>query len=219
MSEIEKSLFEVCEKYNLPQRHTDFQIEHFIIGKECSIYGKMWQCIRELQTRKDTVKALDADLIDLQDNLAFEELSLKELQYRSPDVASDQEDVVLAEIKQEKHKIEIKKQTRKVQSIENSIQKTIARKNDVLGETAKFLSLLNEIINDKSFVDINDPNAQLEFWNSKFHAELNLTAMLNQPINSELVKSVLAMPNESVAKIQLQNALGNISRKLLNTNK
>ena len=88
-----------------------------------------------------------------------------------------------------------------------------------MAESAKFSSLLEEIINDSSFVDINDPNAQLEFWNSKFHAELNLTAMLNHPINPELVKSVLALPNESQAKIQLENALNNVGKKLLNQSK
>lgn len=218
MSEIQKNLLETCQKYNLPQRHTDFQIEHFIIGKECSIYGRMWQCLRELQNRKDIVESLDLELLEIQDNLALENLSLKEMQYKLHDEIDD-EDPVIAEIAVEKQKILIAKQKRKINSVQNSLDKTLARKSDVLAESAKFLSLFQEIINDKSFVDINDPNAQLEFWNSKFHAELNLTAMLNHPINSELVKSVLAMPNESVAKIQLQNALGNVSKKLLNTNK
>lgn len=219
MSELQKQLFEICEKYVLPQRHTDFQIEHFIIGKECSVYGKMWQCIRELQSRKDTVEAIDSELIELNDNLAYEDLCLKEKQYSLKDNPLEDEDRVLFEIDQEKNKIEINRQKRKIQSIEKNIEKTIAKKEDVLQESKKFLNILNEIINDKSFVDINDPNAQLEFWNSKFHAELNLTAMLNHPMNSELVKSVLALPNESVAKIQLQNALGNLSRKLLNQSK
>ena len=219
MSDIQNKVKDLCEKYKLPQRHTDFQIEHFIVGKECSIYGKVWQCIRELQTRLDTLDAIDMELEELHDSLNYENLNLKKLQYKLQDKPDENEDIVIFEIKQEKRKIQISRQKRKIFLIGKNIEKTHSRKADVLAESAKFSSLLEEIINDSSFVDINDPNAQLEFWNSKFHAELNLTAMLNHPINPELVKSVLALPNESQAKIQLENALNNVGKKLLNQSK
>ena len=102
MSDIQNKVKDLCEKYKLPQRHTDFQIEHFIVGKECSIYGKVWQCIRELQTRLDTLDAIDMELEELHDSLNYENLNLKKLQYKLQDKPDENEDIVIIEIKKGK---------------------------------------------------------------------------------------------------------------------
>jgi hypothetical protein len=213
MNEIEKELKDICHNYDLPQRHTDFQIEHFIIGKESSFYGRIWQCLRELQQRYETIQAVDCELLDIEDNIKLEEIELKKLQIKNKNYESpiSQE---LAELKKQKKEIILRKQTRKVDSYKKSLDKTRQRKMEVLAECRKFIEVFKTLINEKSFVDINDPQAQLEFWNAKFGSELNLHAMLNHPMNAELVKSVLALPNESNIKGQLINAFDNLGKKL-----
>ena len=213
MNEIEKELKDICHNYDLPQRHTDFQIEHFIIGKESSFYGRIWQCLRELQQRYETIQAVDCELLDIEDNIKLEEIELKKLQIKNKNYESpiSQE---LAELKKQKKEIILRKQTRKVDSYKKSLDKTRQRRMEVLAECRKFIEVFKTLINEKSFVDINDPQAQLEFWNAKFGSELNLHAMLNHPMNAELVKSVLALPNESNIKGQLINAFDNLGKKL-----
>jgi hypothetical protein len=212
---------EVCEKYKLPQRHTDFQIEHFIIGKEVSVYGKIWQCLRELNQRNETLEAVDSELLELADNLEWEKIALRKLELKKENlnslsvVISNQESHLLKIKKQE---ILIRKQKRKVLNVEKNIAKTQSRKEDVLAECGKFIDLFNGLINQTEFVDINDPQAQLEFWTTKFNHEVSLTAALNHPMNAELVKSVLALPDESKIKIQMLNALDNVGKKLQTKN-
>lgn len=214
MNVIINDIKEICNRFKLPQRHTDFQIENFIIGKETSICGQMWQCIRELQNRLDILESIDLELIDAKENMELAEIDLDKLQLKNKkeDFADCDKTVLL---KKRKKEILILKQKRKIDSYERSITRTKSKKEDVQAESETLLNIFRRLINEHSFVDINDPAAQLEFWNSKFGTDLNLTAMLNHPLNSELVKSVLALPKESTVKIQLQKALESISNKLI----
>ncbi len=213
MTEVENELKNICAKYNLPQRHTDFQIEHFIIGKEASFYGRVWQCLRELQQRYETLQAIERDLLDMNDNIELEELELqkKKIKIKNNVLPANTD---FSEIKARKNEIMLQKQARKIEYMQKDLEKTNHRKSDVLSECKKFIEVFNNLINEKSFVDINEPQAQLEFWNAKFGSELNLHAMLNHPMNAELVKSVLALPNESTIKGQLINAFDNLGKKL-----
>lgn len=221
MTDMSEQVKEVCEKYKLPQRHTDFQIEHFIIGKETSLYGKIWQCLRELNQRKENLEAIELELLELDDNLALEHIHLRKLELKKESVdvgrslASVQERNIL---KVKKLDVLISKQKRKIQNIQKNIVKTASRKDDVLAEASKFLDIFNRLINEREFVDINDPKAQLEFWTAKFNHEVSLTAALNHPMNAELVKSVLALPDESKIKVQMLNALDNVGKKLQSKN-
>ena len=40
-------------------RHSYVQLKYFLIGKEPTIQAKMWQCIKELKTRRDSLNALE----------------------------------------------------------------------------------------------------------------------------------------------------------------
>ena len=53
---------EILSKYNVPQRHSDFQIEKFIIGKEHSFNGRMWQCMREIETRYESLVNINFEI-------------------------------------------------------------------------------------------------------------------------------------------------------------
>lgn len=34
-------------------RHSYFQMQHFVLGNEPTIQGKLWQCLLELKTKKE----------------------------------------------------------------------------------------------------------------------------------------------------------------------
>jgi len=38
---------------DIVNRMSFFQLQHFIVNKEPTLQSKMWQCIREIRTRKD----------------------------------------------------------------------------------------------------------------------------------------------------------------------
>ena len=64
---------EIMERINkileneLSERHSYFQLKYFIIGKEPTLQGKMWQCIRELGSRKDSLNAIEIQNHELND--------------------------------------------------------------------------------------------------------------------------------------------------------
>ena len=69
----------ILEKANMPDRHTFFQIEKFIIGKETTVQAKLWAIIRELQARQETVTQFNNDLHDCEDNLELFDVKIYRL--------------------------------------------------------------------------------------------------------------------------------------------
>jgi len=64
---------EIMERINkileneLSERHSYFQLKYFVIGKEPTLQGKMWQCIRELRSRKDSLDSTEIQNHELND--------------------------------------------------------------------------------------------------------------------------------------------------------
>jgi len=214
MENLRNEIFEIAEKYALPSRHTDFQIEQFIIGKETSIYGKFWQCIREITTRRDTILNYERELIEIDDNLEIEKINLQLMENKN----CFSKNINIQELKKKKLGILISRQNRKISKIEDNKKIIINRISDTLSETKKFIEIFNRLLSTCEYKDINDHEAQMEYWNKKFGMELNLGAMFGQPANLELIKSVLALPDNSPVQKQMQKVLENISKKMIGTN-
>lgn len=214
MEKLKDEILDIVEKYSLPSRHTDFQIEQFIIGKETSIYGKMWQCIREITSRKETILNYEKELVDIDDNIEIEKINLKIMETKS----CFNKNIYIQELKNKKLTILISKQNRKISRMEDNKKIILNRMNDALLEAKKFVDVFNSLLQICEYKDINNQEAQVEYWNKKFGMELNLGAMFGQPANLELIKSVLALPESSPVQKQMQKVLENISKKMISTN-
>ena len=81
MSNILEKIQELFPKdLELSSRHSYFQLQYFLIGKEPTNQSKMWQCLRELKSRKDNLESIDLQIEEEKDNLEFQKLSLLELE-------------------------------------------------------------------------------------------------------------------------------------------
>lgn len=152
MSEnTENEINEICEKHKIPQRHTDFQIENFIIGKETSNHGKIWQCLRELNQRKETLYKIDIEKEELEDNLSIAKINLKKTEIELHRAGKESNkygigsDPALREIYLEKKTIKARKQKRKILNIEDSLLKMQERRADVLHEANVFLNIFKSL--------------------------------------------------------------------------
>ena len=61
MSELMTAMDDLL-KNEVVQRHSYFQLKYFLIGKEPTNQAKMWQCLRELKTRRQSLKAISLEI-------------------------------------------------------------------------------------------------------------------------------------------------------------
>lgn len=208
---IEKQIEELALKHKVLPKHSDFQIEHFMLGKEVTTNGKIWQCIRELGSRNDNIKAVNLELEETIDNI---ELAKLKLEYHK-NKPTFRKNIQLEQLAKQKKEIYIRKLNRRIQNLQDSILKIQDRKEAILRECKVIIEVFNKLNPENKVIDIDNKDNQIEYWNTKLADEININALLGIPPSPELIKSVLALPNDSPTKIQLTNAFAG-AKKLLN---
>jgi hypothetical protein len=202
---------DLLKKHRIQSCHTNFQIENFIIGKETSEYGKMWQCLRELQHRKESLEALDLDIEDADDNINLIGLKISKLQ----EVMTFKQNKLLQTYAEEKKNIVLRKLNRKLLRMQKAKASLDVKKTEILQEVEVFLNLFEQVVEKTEYKDFNNPEAQLHYWSAKLDTELNLNALLNQPVSTELIRTCLALPDGSSVKQQITVALSKLNKKLI----
>lgn len=213
MNLVEKAK-KIVEEHRIPGCHSDFQIENFIIGKETSIYGKMWQCVREIQARCDNLENCEHELAELNDNLSLAELDFQKLELKNISASC----LELHKLKLQRKEILLRKQKRRIAKLKNAQILLVRKKEEICKEVETFTQIFMKLTENQDFLPFNDPKAQTEYWNNKFDNELNLSAMFGLPANIELIKSCLALPDDTKVKKQIVGVLNNINKKLLGQN-
>lgn len=211
LNEVEKQLADITAKHKVLPKHTNFQIEYFMLGKEPTINGKIWQCIRELDTRNQNLNAVNLEIEEAKDNIELAKLKLEYIKSKP----TFRKSVNLETLAVKKKEINLRKLQRRINSMEATLSKTLERKEAILLECKTIIEVFNKINPDNRLIDIDNKENQSEYWNNKFAEEINLSAMLGMPPSAELIKSVLALPDNSPTKIQLTNAISG-AKKLLN---
>ena len=65
---------------HIVNRHSYFQLKHFIIGKEYTNQSRMWCCVRELQARKETLLALEDQIAEFEDDKELLQIDIQKSQ-------------------------------------------------------------------------------------------------------------------------------------------
>lgn len=210
MSSIEpQQLFDKVQtllaKAEMPERHTFFQMKNFIVGKECTVQGQLWQITRELRARQDSILALHDQLEDAADNVALLEITVERL--RAP---ADED-----ELQGRERQIKIRKVERERASLERTIQ-TLKNKSKYLLEEMAYLFTAHETLNKiQAMKPLDDVDAQKEYWNEKLTEELNLRLLLRHPLDCDFVKTILALEDTSPVKKQMVEILGKVQANMI----
>ena len=178
-------------------RHSYFQMKYFIVGKEPTQQSKMWRCIRELQARSQSLKAMTLELDDMRDNLALQELKMRRI---------DRNDVV-DEIDKEEQVIIRRKEERKSKGLEISIKEMEERIKETQEEATFFLQAFQSLEEQEELKPYDDAESQSAYWNNKLTEELNLRMLVGQPVTFELVKSIMSLDNQSPIKREMIHIL------------
>ncbi len=204
MQEIENSLNYITKKYQIPQKHSNFQIKNFMIGKEVTETAKLWQCVRELSSRKESLESLGQEIELLSDNIELQIIKIQKISIKDIKLS---EHTQLNDLNLRKKDIVLRKEKRQLVIMQNNLEKLNQRKISILSECKEIIDIFNELLANTEFKEFDDDNAQIEFWNAKMRGELNLHAMMGFSPSLELVRSTLALPDTCETKLNMAKAL------------
>lgn len=218
-SELIEKVDSILEKADLPDRHSYFQIRKFIIGKECTIQAQMWQIVRELRARKETVESLKKQLEDAADNADLIDIKIQRHEHvmkNADKFGIDEEDQAL-NIKESE--INIRKLQREKEHLLKSIESVKRKVKHTQEESRYFLLAFEELEKYEELKPMDDSEAQSEFWNEKLLEEFNLRVLLNNPLDSELVKTIMSLNDDAPVKQHVTAMMKNVQDHMMLKNK
>ena len=194
-----ESIEKVLSAVEFPERHTLFQMKNFIIGKEPTIQGKLWQIVRELRARKDNLESLQEQVEDTEDNISL--LKLERFD-ETP-----------------QGKILERKKQRKINSTQKALKRTQQQIKYIEEEVSFLLEAYHTLSSQQPMKPLDDIESQKEYWNEKLLEEFNLRMLIGKPLDTEFVKTVLAIDNDIHVKVQMISMLENTYKKSRELNK
>jgi hypothetical protein len=205
-TELSTKMKTILDDAQLPERHTFFQIQKFIIGKEPTIQAQLWQIVRELRARNDSYEAMELQIQELEDDLALLDIESKEMvkfgEFKNP-------------LEEEKYRIHVRKQARRRRSMESSKAKIeIKLKN--LSEEIGYLVQCFEVISEREAMKpLDDYESQKTYWDQKMIEEFGLRKLLQRPLDVDFVRTVLALDDDMEIKKQVVGLLTRTQQRLL----
>jgi hypothetical protein len=212
MNEIKQKLYQLTDKYKLPSKHSDFQIENFIVGKEVDVNGKIWQCLREISARKDSLEAVELEIQQINDNIELNDIKKQKLLLKT--IKNNN----IKQLNEKERQIKLNGYKRNEITFINTLNKLVEKKEGILSETKKFVEIFENLIELNGYKDFDNDEAQINYWNNKFGYELDVNNLLGYNLNPDLVKSIMALPKNSKLKISLENTIKERQKILLQKN-
>ena len=201
-TEIMEQINKILEN-GLSERHSYFQLKYFVIGKEPTLQGKMWQCIRELGSRKDSLDAVEIENYELNDKkelidiqIEKNNLTLKNIEQSSPE----------GDLNARECRVITRQLERQKQKTENALVDLNKKQNYILEEANFFLETFKSLEEIEPLKDFDDLPSQQHYWDEK---------LLQRAPDVELVKTIMSLNNNSPTKQQTIKMLENIQQQAL----
>lgn len=203
---IREEMHKILEK-SPSERHSYFQLRYFLIGKEPTHQGKMWQCLRELKVRKESLNSLELELEDQKDKLELLEVEEGLLNVSQNDLENSEKNEIIKKLKTKENYIKLRKIKRQKTSIISSLSDLLNKKKYIEEESIFFLEMFKNLEKSEPLKDLDDLEAQKEYWSEKLSQKLNLKMLLGGRLDTELVETVVALPDDINVKKQILNTL------------
>lgn len=179
------------------ERSSYYQLKYFVLGKEPTTQGQLWRCLKEIQTGKETIDSINLQIEDLQDDLDLLELEVNKIK--------DLPITLFGEVE----KISLRKLKRKKESLLANIDKLNKAVKFKTEEIRFFVQAFEKLDEIEPVKDYDDFDAQQEYWETKISEEINLKILMHQPLNTELIRMALSLPDESNVKNQMLRVIEN----------
>ena len=201
LSEVENLL----KNNKLSSRHTFFQLKHFVIGKELTTQAKMQKCLKEMESRIAALKSMKLSQEEAKDDIEL--INLKIINLNKKKSKND--------LHKQYKEIQIRKLNRKNQQFQDALSNLILKQKETEEEIDFFLSAFKQLEQIEPYKGHDDPESNAKLWNDTFGQELQLRLLLQKPLDLELVKSILALENNSPVKKEMVNILEQIQNRAM----
>lgn len=216
--ELEKNLGEEISSIleNKPaERHSYFQLKYFLIGKEPTIQSKMWQTIRELKSRKESLDSLDLEIEDTKDKIELIDINKQKLALeQNLDIDPDRQDLVLREVIIKNRQLDRQKLSlqKKLISLDEKIK-------NITEECIFFVEVFKNLEKIQPLKHFDDLDSQKEYWNEKLTQKFNLKALTSGHFDTEMMETILALPDDLDVKKNVVTRLNAKHLDMLNETK
>lgn len=199
MSETYEKALAITNSHEISNRHTFYQLKHFVIGKEPTIQAKLQKCLKEIDARKESIKNMKLSMDEAEDDINLINLKIKSINKKK----------IKSSLNKEYREIQIRKFERKKTSLLDSIKSIQKKLKETEEETEFFLRTFSELEKIESLKPYDDLKSNMNFWNENFSQELKLRILLQKPMDLELVKCILSLNNEAPIKQELLQLIEN----------
>lgn len=178
---------------DMVNRHSFFQLKYFLLGKEPTHQAKLWQCLRELDSRKESWEALLLEIDDVNDNLKLLKLQIERLESK---------DKFKSEYTKQVHNIKLSKLKRRKIYNDKNLNKLIIKKKNLLEEIDFFLKSYKNLENAEALKPFDDLDSQKEYWGQKLLQKLNLRKVMGIAPDLDVLDTILLLPDDVPIKQQ-----------------
>ena len=195
----------ILDSSKVSGRHTLYQLKHFVLGKELTTQAKMWKCLRELEARLASAKAMKISLDDAEDDRRLLEIRMDVLEKKT----------TKGILHREYREIQVRKLGRKRKALMDSICDIKKRLLETEEEMGFFLGAYRQMESIEPLRPHDDPESNAHYWDQNFAQELQLRLMFQRPLDLELVKSILALDAGSSTRKELLGIIEQIQRQAI----
>jgi hypothetical protein len=210
-SELINKADEILGTHSLADRHSYFQLKNYIIGKEHTLHGKMWQCIRELKTRRDSIDAIKLQIEDVNDKLEL--IDIKKEKHAIAIKILNSGESTTTELDNREYEIQLRQMSRDYAQLEKNGADLVDKMKSIQEEINYFIQAFEALNKMGDWKEFDDEKAQEAYWNAKLDHELNMRLVLGQPIDIELGRTIEALEDKSPVKQKLMGIIN--ERQLL----
>lgn len=189
------------------QRHSLFQLKYFVIGKEPTIQSKMWQCLRELKGRREALAAIDRETEEAHDQLEMISIESERHAFKVASYAESPMGGKIAELEAREQALVSRKLIRQKAAAEARIGQLAERRKWTEQEAEFFLETFETLSGSEELKNFDDLESQKRYWGERLASKLNLKMLLHAPLDTELVETVMALPDDVPVKQNVMRQL------------
>lgn len=185
----------------IPQRHSYFQLKYFVIGNQPTNQSKMWQCLRELKNRYDSLEALDLEVEETKDKIELLDISIEKLKL---DKKNENSYGILFE---KECDVKLRQLERQKIAATSNLQQLDEKKKWLEQECHFFIETYKNIEKIEPLKNFDDLDSQLRYWEERLSQKLNLKMLTNNQLDTELVETIVSLPDDMSIKKQIMTTL------------
>jgi hypothetical protein len=187
--EIYKKAAKIVES-DVPNRHSFFQLNCFVLGKEPTHQAKLRRCVEELRSRKKDIDSCLLQIDDLQDR---NDLIRCDMSYWT--------------FKEEEREIRCRIAERTILQNNNAIDELKSKMKGIEEEMLFFSQAFEKLSEVEPIKQWDDTEVQMEYWNAKLYEDIQHRLLMRLPIDVEIIRTVLAMPPTATVRKQMVSLL------------